>query len=107
MNITKIEDVKPGYWITFISNYQENIARRYYEVVFITDLSFHCRTYGRTIGAESHYDTVIVGGGIGGIMAAYQLRNQGKVLLIEKGAPLSKRECLPFSQYIFLNISST
>lgn len=41
----------------------------------------------------NHYDTVIVGGGIGGIMAAYQLRKQGKVLLIEKGVPLSKRTC--------------
>lgn len=42
---------------------------------------------------HKHYDIVIIGGGIGGIMAAYTLKNKAKVLLIEKGYPLEKRAC--------------
>ncbi len=40
-----------------------------------------------------HYDIIIIGGGIGGLMAAYTLGKKSKVLLIEKGHPLKKREC--------------
>lgn len=41
----------------------------------------------------SHYDTIIIGGGIGGLMAAYSLSKTGKVLLVEKGQGLNKRNC--------------
>ncbi len=42
---------------------------------------------------QKHYDVIIIGGGIGGIMAAYTLGRKAKVLLIEKGQPLQKRAC--------------
>ncbi|MGI6522758.1 MAG: FAD-dependent oxidoreductase [Christensenellales bacterium] len=42
---------------------------------------------------HNHYDVIIIGGGIGGLMTAYALRKKAKVLLIEKGNPLSKRNC--------------
>ena len=42
---------------------------------------------------QKKYDIVIIGGGIGGIMAAYALGKTQKVLLIEKGLPLQKRKC--------------
>ncbi|MFW5780194.1 MAG: NAD(P)/FAD-dependent oxidoreductase [Bacillota bacterium] len=41
----------------------------------------------------NHYDVIIIGGGIGGLMAAYTLQKKGKILLIEKGNPLVKRSC--------------
>jgi uncharacterized protein len=43
-----------------------------------------------------NYDVAIVGGGIGGIMAAYNLINKNpalKIVLFEKGNPLNKRVC--------------
>ena len=41
-----------------------------------------------------HYDAVIIGGGIGGLMAAYRFsKTDQKVLLIEKGADLKDRRC--------------
>ena len=43
---------------------------------------------------HSHYDAVIVGGGIGGLMAAYRFVQAGKrILLLEKGADLRDRQC--------------
>ena len=41
------------------------------------------------------YNTVIIGGGIGGLMAAYQLIQKGvkDILLIEKGKDLNNRKC--------------
>lgn len=40
------------------------------------------------------YDTIIIGGGIGGIMAAYRLRESGqKILLVERGHGLDRRSC--------------
>lgn len=44
---------------------------------------------------QSTYDVVIVGGGIGGLMAAYGLIQSGmkNILLIEKGNDLIKRKC--------------
>lgn len=42
---------------------------------------------------HNKYDVIIIGGGIGGIMAAYALRKKAKVLLIEKGYSLKKRNC--------------
>lgn len=42
------------------------------------------------------YDTVIIGGGIGGIMAAYEIKRQApdsSILLIEKGYDLLNRSC--------------
>jgi uncharacterized FAD-dependent dehydrogenase len=45
---------------------------------------------------RSHYDIAIVGGGIGGLMAAYRLsleRPSLQICLLEKGRPLSKRFC--------------
>lgn len=43
-----------------------------------------------------HYDYAIIGGGIGGLMSAYRIienKPSAKVVLIEKGADLSKRSC--------------
>ncbi|MBQ4444154.1 MAG: NAD(P)-binding protein [Clostridia bacterium] len=39
------------------------------------------------------YDVIIVGAGIGGLMAAYRLSNDKKVLVIERGKGLDKRVC--------------
>ncbi len=42
------------------------------------------------------YDLVIIGGGIGGIMAAYKAKinsPSAKIVIIEKGLPLNKRNC--------------
>lgn len=45
---------------------------------------------------RKNYDIAIIGGGIGGLMAAYQLIQklpQANICLIEKGQPLEKRQC--------------
>jgi uncharacterized FAD-dependent dehydrogenase len=45
---------------------------------------------------KAHYDVAIVGGGIGGLMAAHRLSKANPALdivLIEKGAPLEQRSC--------------
>ncbi len=42
------------------------------------------------------YDLVIIGGGIGGIMAAYKMKinkPDAKIIIIEKGLPLERRHC--------------
>ncbi|XVG96369.1 NAD(P)/FAD-dependent oxidoreductase [Eubacteriales bacterium KG127] len=42
------------------------------------------------------YDAIIIGAGAGGVFAAYEftkLKYSGKVLVIDKGAPLEKRNC--------------
>ncbi len=42
------------------------------------------------------YDVAIIGGGIGGIMAAYQLKKNNpdcKIIIVEKGLELEKRHC--------------
>lgn len=42
------------------------------------------------------YDLVIIGGGMGGIMAAYKTKinnPEAKIIIIEKGLPLEKRHC--------------
>lgn len=39
------------------------------------------------------YDVIIIGAGIGGLMAAYRLCNERKVLVIERGKSLEKRIC--------------
>ncbi len=44
----------------------------------------------------SHYDIAIVGGGIGGLMAAYRLHTHNeslRIIILEKGAALEKRHC--------------
>ena len=40
-----------------------------------------------------HYDVIIIGAGIGGLMAAYRLADCKKVLVIERGKGLDKRIC--------------
>ncbi|MBN2879913.1 MAG: FAD-binding protein [Clostridia bacterium] len=45
---------------------------------------------------KSKYDVAIIGGGISGIMAAHRLSEKDKdlnIIIIEKGAPLSRRSC--------------
>ena len=51
---------------------------------------------------RSHYDVAIIGGGIGGLMAAYRLsslRPSLKIVLIEKGMPIEKRNCPMISNH--------
>lgn len=46
------------------------------------------------ITKSKSYDVIIIGGGIGGLMAAYRLSGSGKkILLIEKGRSLEDRNC--------------
>ena len=43
-----------------------------------------------------HYDIIIVGAGASGVFLSYELtklENRAKVLMIDKGAPLEKRQC--------------
>ncbi len=45
---------------------------------------------------KNHYDVAIIGGGIGGLMAAYRLTEKLphlKVAIFEKGNPIEKRSC--------------
>ena len=52
--------------------------------------------------ASMKYDVVIVGGGIGGLMAAYRLTKSApklKVLIIDRGKSLKKRKC-PLSNHL-------
>lgn len=43
---------------------------------------------------EKHYDVAIIGGGIGGLMAAYTLaENNAKVALFERGHSIENRKC--------------
>jgi uncharacterized FAD-dependent dehydrogenase len=44
---------------------------------------------------KERYHTIIIGGGIGGLMAAYELvqRGQKDILLLEKGTELAERKC--------------
>ena len=45
---------------------------------------------------KNHYDIAIIGGGIGGLMAAYRLSENDpslSIVLFEKGNPLGKRIC--------------
>ena len=39
------------------------------------------------------YDVIIIGAGIGGLMAAYRLCEHRKVLVIERGKSIDKRIC--------------
>jgi len=42
------------------------------------------------------YDVAIIGGGIGGLMAAYRMiekKPQARIILLEKGTPLAQRKC--------------
>ena len=42
------------------------------------------------------YDVAIIGGGIGGLMTAYQIKKnqpQARVIILEKGFELEKRHC--------------
>ena len=45
---------------------------------------------------KSHYDAVIIGGGISGLMCAYRLKERApglSVCLLERGSPIEKRRC--------------
>ena len=43
---------------------------------------------------QNKYDIVIIGGGMGGLFTAYQLRNSGlKIAIFDKGAELEDRKC--------------
>ena len=49
------------------------------------------------------FDTVIIGGGIGGLMAAYRLRKNSpnmKIAIVEKGNTLEKRSCPSLWRYV-------
>jgi len=52
---------------------------------------------------KAHYDVAVVGGGIGGLMAAHRLSSADpslSIVLIEKGAPLEQRGCPMITQKI-------
>lgn len=51
---------------------------------------------GKEVPMDSRYDIVIIGGGIGGLMAAHRLKEENpamRILIAEKGMPLTKRHC--------------
>ena len=48
------------------------------------------------MGLTKHYDAVIIGGGIGGLMCAYRLSEKKpdmKILILERGKDLENRKC--------------
>ncbi|KAK8886291.1 hypothetical protein M9Y10_041753 [Tritrichomonas musculus] len=59
--------------------------------------TFFKRSFGKPIiPTQSKYDLAIVGGGIGGLMAAYRCIESNpnmKICLLEKGSPLNERSC--------------
>ena len=48
------------------------------------------------MGLTEHYDAVIIGGGIGGLMCAWRLsekKKDAKIIILERGADLENRSC--------------
>lgn len=58
--------------------------------------SLRCSLSRKVRDIKSHYDLVVIGGGISGLMLSHRLSEQNpnmKICLLEKGPPIDKRVC--------------
>ena len=59
MKITNINDVKEGHVITFRSNYNGGLSRKFYKINYIKDEKYYCMTFPKEETKDRWYDTII------------------------------------------------